>query len=109
MGDEGCTLLGQQQERLHALAGDKPGMVRGLILPLCALFPPPQAQPPVSQGMLSSSVPQAMPSMAGLSMNPGLVCPHHTKGDTPQPPGKRAEPVMRCSYRHYPRGAWHSP
>lgn len=59
-------------------------MIRGLILPPCAQFPLPQAQPPVSQRMLSSSSPLAMPSTAALSMSPGLVCPHQFKGDMPQ-------------------------
>lgn len=80
-------------------------MVRGLILTLRALFPRPQAQLVVLQGMLSSSIPLAMPSMAALSMSPGLVCHHWIKGDTPQPPVKPAEPVTRCAYQHHPRGA----
>lgn len=79
-------------------------MVRGLILPLCALLPPPQAQPMVSQGMLNSSIPAAMPSMAALSMSPGMVCPHRIKGDMPQTPAKPAKPMTRCSCWHHPRG-----
>lgn len=80
-------------------------MVRGLILPPRAQFFLPQAQLPVSQGMLSSSIPLAMPSTAALSMSPGLVCPRQIEGDMPQLPGKPAKPMMRCCYRHHPRGA----
>lgn len=58
-------------------------MIRGLILPPCAQFPLPQAQPPALQALLSSSSSLAMPSSAALSMSPGLVCPHQFKGDMP--------------------------
>lgn len=80
------------------------GLVRGLILPPCALLPPPQAQSMVSQGMLNSSIPAAMPSTAALSMSPGMVCPHRIKGDMPQTPAKPAKPMTRCYGQHHPRG-----
>lgn len=80
-------------------------MVRGLIMPPHALFPPPQAQPPVLQGILSSSIPPAMPSIKALSMSPGLICPHRIKGDTPQSLGKPAELMTRCFYQYHHRRA----
>lgn len=80
-------------------------MVGGLILPPRVQFALPQVQLAASQGMLSSSIPLAMPSTAALSMSPGLHCPHRIKWDMPQALRKAAEPMMRWSYQHHLRGA----
>lgn len=80
-------------------------MVRGLILPLHAYLPLPQAQLLLLQGVFSSSISLAMPSIVVLCVSPGLVCSHRIKRDTPQPPAKPAKPVTRCSYQHHPMRA----